>query len=279
MPIISGPELAMRLNEQRPEMKVLFISGYAEDVVRNRSIDYGKVKVLKKPVAGVLSVGSELTDARNPLEGRMVNDHAYVLLGFLQEFGIETTNMGVCPDEENEIGERLRAGLRQCDLVITLGGTSVGKRDLVPRAIMNLSSARELFHGMRMSPGKVNGLMMVDNKPVIILAGHIVTAVAGFFTIVVPILQRMQNMAEKELTNPIKAKLDSDVKTKPGTVRFLIARLKRTKGQLIATPFGLETNLLSILVSADAYAVIDSDSKPIAGETLVFRSLNPSFEL
>ena len=49
MPTLSGPELAMRLIEQRPEMKVLFMSGYAEDMIRNQGILHRKFTVLRKP--------------------------------------------------------------------------------------------------------------------------------------------------------------------------------------------------------------------------------------
>jgi len=244
-----------------------------QDIAALLATGHIKVKVLKRPVAGVLSVGSELTDARNPTKGCLVNDHAYVLLGFLREFEVETVNLGVCPDETEKISAKLRDAIQKCDMVITLGGTSVGKKDLVPNAILSLG-AKEMFHGMRMSPGKVNGLMMVREKPVVMLAGHIVTALAGFFTIVVPILQHMQNMSKQ--MKVVSAVLAEDVKMKAGTDRFLLVHIKNIDGQQIATPFGLDTNLLSSLVSANAYSIVPSDSEPKAGESLEFHPLNLS---
>lgn len=257
----AGTKLFSSYHKLRPQdVAVLLATGHA------------KVRVLKRPMVGVLSVGSELADARDSSRGRIVNDHAYALLGFLREFEAETVNLGVCPDETKKISNKLRDAIQKCDMVITLGGTSVGKKDFVPNAILNLG-AKKMFHGMRMSPGKVNGLMMVRNKPIVMLAGHIVTALAGFCTIVVPILQRMQNMPKQK---HVTALLTEDVKMKAGMDRFLLAQIKNIDGRQTAKPFGLETNLLSSLVSANAYSIVPSDSEPKAGESLEFYPLNLS---
>jgi DNA-binding response OmpR family regulator len=51
MPGISGPALAERATELLPRLKVLFMSGYTEDVIRNYGIARGKVAFLQKPFA------------------------------------------------------------------------------------------------------------------------------------------------------------------------------------------------------------------------------------
>jgi len=49
MPHLSGPELATKLGKQRPEMKVLFISGYTDDTVFRHGVLEGGVAFLQKP--------------------------------------------------------------------------------------------------------------------------------------------------------------------------------------------------------------------------------------
>jgi len=45
----SGRELAEELSESRPELSVLFISGYTEDVVLRQGVELGEVNFLSKP--------------------------------------------------------------------------------------------------------------------------------------------------------------------------------------------------------------------------------------
>lgn len=49
MPTISGSELAMRLTEQRPELRVLIMSGHEESIVRREGILNKRIKILRKP--------------------------------------------------------------------------------------------------------------------------------------------------------------------------------------------------------------------------------------
>ena len=49
MPQMSGRELADRMAEKRPGLKVLYVTGYAEDVILLRGVEAGKVDLLHKP--------------------------------------------------------------------------------------------------------------------------------------------------------------------------------------------------------------------------------------
>jgi two-component system, cell cycle sensor histidine kinase and response regulator CckA len=51
MPRLSGPELASRLSVSRPEMRVLFMSGYTDDRILRHGVERAKVAYLQKPLA------------------------------------------------------------------------------------------------------------------------------------------------------------------------------------------------------------------------------------
>jgi molybdopterin molybdotransferase len=275
-PFVGGKNISRR-GEDFKAGTALFRSNHLlrpQDVGALISIGCRSVKVLARPLIGVLSVGDELTEAEKPFEGYQVNDHAYVVLGFLRELGAYTTDLGICPDDEDTITQKLAEGLKRCDMIITMGGGSVGRRDMVPRVLAELPNAKMLFHGIRVSPGKVTGLASVNSKPVVMLAGHIVTAAAGFFMVCLPILRRMLNLPRNQQTSTVDAKLAKDVKTKPKMARFLFARIRVSNGELVAEPFGFETNLLSTLVAANSYALVPQDFLFRAGETLTFALLN-----
>lgn len=255
----------------------LFSEGHLlrpQDIGAILSIGQTRVKVARRPVVGVLSVGSELTDVDDPKEGLVINDHAYTILGFLQGLGAQGENLGVCDDNSDNISSRLKIGLSKCDLVITMGGCSVGLRDSVPEAISELPQSRLLFHGLRISPGKVTGMFIVNEKPVVMLAGHITTAISGFFIVVVDIVQKMMRISATDRDRYYEARLSEEVKTKQGMARFLLARVHRVDDELIAIPFGFDTNLFSTLTSANSYSIVSEDSHHKAGERIRFYPLN-----
>ncbi len=255
----------------------LFSKGHflrPQDIGAILSIGRTRVKIARRPVVGVLSVGSELTDIDNPKEGLVINDHAYTILGFLQELGVPGENLGVCDDNSDSICSRLKIGLRKCDMVVTMGGCSVGLRDLVPEAINRLPESRLLFHGLRLSPGKVTGMFIVNEKPVVMLAGHITTAISGFFIVVTDIIQKMTHISAMERDPSYDARLLEEVKTKQGMARFLLARVYTVNDELVAIPFGFDTNLFSTLTSANSYSIVSEDSLRKAGERIRFYPLN-----
>ncbi len=245
-----------------------------QDIGAILSIGQTRVKVARRPVVGVLSIGSELTDVDNPKEGLVIIDHAYTILGFLQELGVQGENLGVCDDNSDNIGSRLKIGLGKCDMVVTMGGCSVGVRDTAPEAINGLPESRLLFHGLRLSPGKVTGMFIVNEKPVVMLAGHITTAISGFFVVVTDIIQNMMHISGMERDRYYQARLSEEVKTKQGMARFLLARVHEVDDELVAMPFGFDTNLFSTLTSANSYSVVSEDSHHKAGDRIRFYPLN-----
>ena len=50
MPVMSGPAMAKRLLETRPEMKVLFMSGYTDDSIVRHGVLDSDVAFLQKPI-------------------------------------------------------------------------------------------------------------------------------------------------------------------------------------------------------------------------------------
>ncbi|MEE8187471.1 MAG: hypothetical protein V3T99_07430, partial [Nitrososphaerales archaeon] len=62
--------------------------------------------------------------------------------------------------------------------------------------------------------------------------------------------------------------------TKQGMARFLLARVHEVDDELVAMPFGFDTNLFSTLTSANSYSVVSEDSHHKAGDRIRFYPLN-----
>ena len=78
--------------------------------------------------------------------------------------------------------------LADADIVVTIGGTSVGVKDFVPDAVNALGKPGVVVQGVSLRPGAVSGFGIVDGKPVVMLPGHIGSCIAGFYLFVAPLI-------------------------------------------------------------------------------------------
>ena len=68
MPGMSGPEVAARLRERRPEMRVLYVSGYAAEALAGQGFRERGERLLEKPftTAAILREVRAALDAPAP---------------------------------------------------------------------------------------------------------------------------------------------------------------------------------------------------------------------
>ncbi|MEM3819917.1 MAG: molybdopterin molybdotransferase MoeA, partial [Nitrososphaerota archaeon] len=155
------------------------------------SFNITHVKVFSKPKIGILSTGSELVELGSELKiSKIVNSTKALIKALVYSCGGEPVDLGIVEDEMKLILEKIKNGLKICDALITTGGTSIGKRDLVPAAVSRLGEV--LVHGIAMRPGKPTGFGLVEGKPVFMLSGFPVAALIGFNLFVKPAINVLQ---------------------------------------------------------------------------------------
>ncbi len=151
-----------------------------------------RVRVYRKPVVAVISTGNELVEVGSKLEyGKIYNSNNPMICNALLENKFEAVSLGIARDSEDEIEEKLIKALRY-DAVIFTGGTSVGKKDLVPAVVERYGKI--MFHGVAMKPGMPSAAAVVDGKPIFMLPGSPAAALLSFYTFVIPALYRMMNV-------------------------------------------------------------------------------------
>jgi len=94
----------------------------------------------------VLATGTEIH------EGRSDDLDSPMLAGLVRSWGHEATYEGSVPDEYDRVEARIAELADRYDVVLTTGGTSVGKKDYVVRALESLGEVA--FHRVRLRPGK-----------------------------------------------------------------------------------------------------------------------------
>ena len=80
--------------------------------------------------------GDELTMPGQPLApGAIYNSNRFVLVALLRRLGCAVLDLGIVPDSLDATREALRRAARDCDLIVTSGGMSVGEEDHVKPAL------------------------------------------------------------------------------------------------------------------------------------------------
>lgn len=221
-------------------------------------IALGKTEVLvfKKPRVGILSVGGELKELRSPEPDKIVNNYAYVVAGLVAQFGGEPKLLGIAPDSLNEIKNVVASNLDHIDMLLSIGGCSVGEKDLVPEALKNLGEASLFVHGVKVAPLKVSGCGFVKGKPFVMLPGHIVSAFGTFFVFALPILNILCGL--EPYSRPVHAmvELEEELSGKLNIGIFKLLKVRFENERLLAKPIPWGTNRLSYIIKANGYTIL-----------------------
>ncbi|MHA6258817.1 molybdopterin molybdotransferase MoeA [Sporosarcina sp. CAU 1771] len=198
---------------------------------------YAEVKVAKRPVAGVLSTGTELLRVDEELEpGKIRDSNGPMILAQLDRMRIDYKSYGMLEDNLDACTDMVKRALAETDFLITTGGVSVGDYDYLP-TIYERMGAKVLFNKVAMRPGSVTTVAVLGDKLLFGLSGNPSACFTGFELFTRPAILHMMNAKNPYVPN-IKAKLGDDF-TKPNPfMRFVRAVWEMTPDGPVATPAG-----------------------------------------
>jgi molybdopterin molybdotransferase len=125
------------------------------------------------------------------VRGVIPNTTYYIVSSLVREMGGEVVHATAVPDDVDRISEAVGRALQVSDVVVVTGGTSVGSRDLTSEAVLRLEGAREVFHGLRVRPGRTTGAYVVGGKPVLAVSGLPVAAYVTLNLLLTTILSKL----------------------------------------------------------------------------------------
>lgn len=138
------------------------------------------IKVRRPMRAAIISTGSELCDAGEELPpGKIYNSIRYMLSASIRQEKLEVVSEENCPDEAEILCERISKACEKADIVITTGGVSVGKRDLMP-GVLDRIGAVKLFSGVNIQPGTPTIASMMNDRLILSLSGNPYAAMVNF---------------------------------------------------------------------------------------------------
>ena len=117
--------------------------------------NHAGLPVIRRPIVGVLATGDELVAPGNETgPGQIVASNGYGVAAIARDAGAEVIDLGIARDSAASLEARLDAALAaKCDVLITLGGASVGDHDLV-RPVFTGRRMTLDFYKIAMRPGK-----------------------------------------------------------------------------------------------------------------------------
>jgi len=149
------------------------------------------VPVFRKPVAGIISTGDELTEPGNkPRPGQIRNSNSWQLIAQAENAGMDWFYAGIAADTPQSLRAMISETLEKCDILLLTGGVSMGDFDHVPAVIKELG-IEILFKSIAVQPGRPTVFGTGRGKYLFGLPGNPVSAFVQFEMLVRPLACRM----------------------------------------------------------------------------------------
>ena len=227
----------------------------ARDVALAASMNCPWLRVRRKPRIAVLATGDELVMPGEPMgPNQIVSSNNVGLRALVEESGAEAIDLGIALDTEESL-RTLAAGARGADMLVTIGGASVGDHDLV-RTVLGDAGLDVDFWRIAMRPGKPLMFGRLGETAMLGLPGNPVSALVCGLIFLRPAIARMLGLDDAPARRG-KAALGRDVAANDRREDYLRATLARDgSGALVATPFEIQdSSMLSRLARADCLIV------------------------
>jgi molybdopterin molybdotransferase len=126
----------------------------APEVAVAASAGMARVRVSSQPAIMVVSTGDELIEPGDPIaEFQIRRSNAYAVAATFRRRGFSRVGNDHLLDDEEMLHERLSLHLTTHEVIVLSGGVSMGKFDLVPKALKQLG-VQEVFHNVAQRPGR-----------------------------------------------------------------------------------------------------------------------------
>ena len=224
--------------------------------------DVAQIDVRRRPRVAFAATGDELSrpgEARKP--GGIVASSGYGLSALIARWGGEPVDLGLLPDTIEAFAD-LPQRTKDADLLLTMGGASVGDHDLVQRALGPKGFALD-FWKIAMRPGKPLIFGHLQKTPFLGLPGNPVSTLVCAILFVRPAIAAMLGIAEDRQI--VSARLARDMAANDARQDYVRARIVVQDGELWADPFGVQdSSMQGVFAAADAL-ILRPPHAPAAG--------------
>jgi molybdopterin molybdotransferase len=217
------------------------------------SMNRPAVTVRRKPRVAVIATGDELVPpGAEPGIDQIISSNGIGVSLLVCQFGGEPDDRGIAADRIEAIDEKL-PGPDEADILVLIGGASVGDHDLVQDALLGRGMELD-FWRIAMRPGKPLMVGRLNEMRVLGLPGNPVSAMVCSHIFLKPLIRTMLGLpaARSEST----ARLATAMAANDERQDYVRATLSSTKDGIVATPFNRQdSSMLATLARSDALII------------------------
>jgi molybdopterin molybdotransferase len=278
-PLLAGENVGHRGEIARVD-QVVFAPGRRlspADLSVLASIGVEPVAVRARLTVSVLTTGDELVPpGRKPGRGQIREGNTLFLAAACERAGQRVRRAGIVPDDPVALERAFAQALDEGDVLITTGGVSVGKYDLVGGAFERLG-VEPILHKVAIKPGRPIWFGLRGAQPVFGLPGNPVSALLGFEVFVRPALARLAGAeAREEEERLLRGRwCGKSVRALERQDNLPVRVAGGSDGvlELHPIPYGGSADILAAS-RADAFAVVAPGSELCTGELVDYRPLS-----
>ncbi|KQQ72567.1 molybdenum cofactor biosynthesis protein MoaA [Rhizobium sp. Leaf321] len=220
------------------------------------AMNHPTLGIYRRPRVAILATGDELVvPGGAPATAQIIASNTFGVAALVRSSGGEVLDLGIVKDNQADIAAAVaRAQLEKADVLVTLGGASVGDHDLVQSTLK--AAGMELdFWRIAMRPGKPLMVGSLDGMHVLGLPGNPVASLVTSLLFLEPLLRKLAHLSERNrevmgvTAEPIKAN-----DQRQDYVRASVTR--DAAGNLVAKAFGKQdSSMMKIFSRSDGLIV------------------------
>jgi molybdopterin molybdotransferase len=226
------------------------------------AMNHATLPVTRRPRIALLATGDELVQPGEALgPDQIVTSNTFAVGAYAQAAGAEVIDLGIAGDTfaaiEAGIGAARAAG---ADVLVTLGGASVGDHDLVQTALTR--EGMELgFWKIAMRPGKPLMHGRIGEMRILGLPGNPVSAIVCGVLFLIPLIRALAGDQQAGSDPTESAVLGCDLPTNDSREDYLRATLTPGAGLPVATPFSRQdSSMLRVLARSHCLVVREPEA-------------------
>lgn len=247
------------------------------DVALIAAMNVPELEVSRRPEVALIATGDELVSpGEDPRPDQIVASNSYGLKAMIEAEGARARLLPIARDSRESLEQVLRLA-EGADLIVTIGGASVGDHDLVGEVAEGMGLERA-FYKVAMRPGKPLMAGRIGDAALLGLPGNPVSAMVCGHIFLIPMLRAMMGLPTGERRR-FPARLGRDLPENGPRAHYLRADLMPGNDYPEITPYGSQdSSLLTVLSQANALLVRPPHDGPRrAGDLVEYLPLTPLF--
>jgi molybdopterin molybdotransferase len=220
------------------------------------AMNHPTVAVYRRPRVAILATGDELVQpGAVPGPAQIIASNTFGISALIRDNGGDVVDLGIAADREADIAAAIaKAQAAEVDVLVTLGGASVGDHDLVQATLKGAGMALD-FWRIAMRPGKPMMVGRLGDMQVLGLPGNPVASLVTGMLFLEPLLRILARLPERR--REVEAIAGRPLAANDQRQDYLRARLRRNpEGQLVAEPFDKQdSSMMKIFAQSDGLII------------------------